>query len=113
MGIRNAVINNFNAPTLRPDIGTLWENFVVSERLKYNAYRNHYSNNYFWRTTTGAEIDYLEDYSGILHAYKIKWNVGAKVKLNKNFAAVYPQHEFEKINNENYLGFIHAGNAVQ
>jgi|CXWJ01.1.fsa_nt_gi predicted AAA+ superfamily ATPase len=110
-GIRNAVINNFNAPALRPDIGALWENFIVAERLKYNGYRNHYSNNFFWRTTTGAEIDYLEDYSGILHAYEIKWNAHAKVKLNANFAATYPQHQFEKINNENYMDFIYAADT--
>jgi uncharacterized protein len=111
-GIRNAVLNNFNTPTLRPDIGTLWENFIVAERLKYNAYRNHHSNNYFWRTTNGAEIDYLEDYSGTLHTYEIKWNAKAKVKMNKHFSEAYPQHEFEKINNENYLGFIYADNSV-
>jgi uncharacterized protein len=107
-GIRNAVINNFNVPGRRSDIGALWENFIVAERLKYNAYQNHYSNNYFWRTTTGAEIDYLEDYNGILHAYEIKWNAKTRVKLNANFAAVYPQHLFQKIDNENYLNFIHA-----
>ena len=112
-GIRNAVINNFNAPHLRSDIGALWENFVVAERLKYNAYRSHYSNNYFWRTTSGAEIDYLEDYNGKLHGYEIKWNAKTKVKRNINFATAYPQHEFENINSENYLTFIHAGNDLQ
>jgi predicted AAA+ superfamily ATPase len=106
IGIRNSVINNFNVPAMRNDIGTLWENFIVAERLKYNAYRNHYSNNYFWRTTAGAEIDYLEDYNGVLHAYEIKWNEKAKVKLNANFASSYPQHQFQKVNSGNYLDFI-------
>ncbi|MEO6167625.1 MAG: ATP-binding protein [Chitinophagales bacterium] len=106
VGIRNAIINNFNVPALRQDKGPLWENFIVAERLKYNAYRNQYSNNYFWRTIHGAEIDYLEDYGGTLHAYEIKWNATVKVKKPKTFAETYPQHEFETVNTENYLEFI-------
>jgi predicted AAA+ superfamily ATPase len=110
VGIRNAIINNFNEPTLRQDKGALWENFIVAERLKFNAYRNHYSNNYFWRTTQGAEIDYLEDYSGTLHAYEIKWNATAKVKKQKLFAEAYRDHQFAVVNSENYLEFIYNGN---
>lgn len=106
VGIRNAIINNFNPPTLRHDKGALWENFIVAERLKYNINRNHYSNNYFWRTTQGAEIDYLEDYDGILHGYEIKWNDTVKIKKPTAFAEAYPRHEFSTVNTENYLEFI-------
>ena len=105
-GIRNALIANFNPPELRNDVGALWENFVLSERMKHNHYRDHWANCYYWRTKSQAEIDYLEDYSGKLHAHAFKWNPNAKARLSKTFSDAYPENEFRVIHRENFEEFI-------
>lgn len=73
LGIRNALINNFNFIDSRNDVGALWENFMIIERLKYQAYHKIYSNNYFWRTYDGSEIDFIEERDGKLFGYEFKW----------------------------------------
>ncbi|MGB2632184.1 MAG: ATP-binding protein, partial [Minisyncoccales bacterium] len=73
-GVRNAVISNFNDLNLRDDVGALWENFMVSERLKRNSYREVFSNNYFWRTWDQKEVDFVEEREGKLFGYEFKWN---------------------------------------
>ena len=73
LGIRNALINNFNSLGDRNDVGMLWENFVIAERLKYNTYHKKFVSSYFWRTYTGAELDYVEEQKGRLYGYEIKW----------------------------------------
>ena len=73
LGVRNAIINNFNRLENRNDTGMLWENFIISERQKHNAYRKKITATYFWRTYTGAELDYVEEYGGRLYGYEIKW----------------------------------------
>jgi hypothetical protein len=80
LGIRNALINNFNALEDRNDLGALWENFCVLERIKYQEYHPLPSNNYFWRTYDAAEIDWIEEWGGKLHAFEMKWNPKKKVK---------------------------------
>jgi predicted AAA+ superfamily ATPase len=105
-GIRNAVINQFNPVELRNDTGALWENLMVSERLKYIEYNRLYRNTYFWRTTRQQEIDYLEEYDGKLYAYEFKWNFNRKTKIPVTFAKAYPEAQFEVISRENYLDFI-------
>jgi hypothetical protein len=72
-GMRNAVINNLNAPDLRSDVGGLWENFAIAERMKWNHNQSLFPNTYFWRSHQKQEIDYLEDRNGILRGYEIKW----------------------------------------
>lgn len=72
-GIRNVLISNFTIPEMRMDKGALWENYLLSERLKRNEYSKQFSNTFFWRTHDQAAIDYIEEYNGILHAYEIKW----------------------------------------
>lgn len=101
-GIRNAVINNFNPLQLRNDKGALWENYVISERLKFNHYRNYFFQFYFWRTTEQQEIDWIEESDGQLFAYEFKWLNAAKAKLTKTFANAYPNHSFKAIDKENY-----------
>lgn len=103
LGIRNAVINNFNDLDHRNDLGPLWENFLIAERIKRNAYKGHLCANYFWRTYTGAELDYVEDHGGKLYGYEFKWNKTAKVPLS--WKEDY-QGEFECFNRENFLKFI-------
>ena len=79
LGIRNALINNFNSLEDRNDVGMLWENFIIAERLKCNTYHKRFVSSYFWRTYTGAELDYVEEHKGKLHGYEIKWEEGLKL----------------------------------
>lgn len=105
-GVRNSVIANFNPINLRNDIGALWENYLLSERIKYCAYNKIYSNKYFWRTHSGQEIDYIEEREGKLFAYEFKWNINKKVIVPKSFKNAYLDSSFELINPDNYEKFI-------
>ncbi|MDD5185448.1 MAG: ATP-binding protein [Paludibacter sp.] len=105
-GVRNALISNLNPLGLRTDVGALWENFLLSERIKRNNYEGNYANCYFWRTTQQQEIDFIEDKDGILNCYEFKWNTTKKAKLTSTFATNYPNHTFKLINQDNYIDFI-------
>jgi len=105
-GIRNALINNFNTINLRNDIGALWENYIISERLKYTKYHQIYANRYFWRTRTKQEIDYIEERDGKLFAYEFKWNKHKKAKIPRAFMEAYPDVETKIITPDNYIDFI-------
>ena len=105
-GIRNALIADYNAPEIRQDIGALWENFVISERMKSNEYNKKWANRYFWRTKQQQEIDYLEEYGGNLHAYEVKWNPKAKASLSKTFADAYSNVEYKVITPNNIADFL-------
>ena len=105
-GIRNALIADFNAPEIRQDIGALWENFVISERMKSNEYSGRWVNRFFWRTKQQQEIDYLEEGGGKLHAFEIKWNPSAKAFLPKTFAESYPNSDFKIITPQNIDTFL-------
>ena len=102
-GIRNALLGAFQPIDLRVDIGALWENFMVSERVKRNAYHRFYGNRYFWRTTEQQEIDYIEEYDGRLFAYEFKWNPTKTVRAPKTFMNAYPEATFNVIHPKNYL----------
>ncbi len=104
-GIRNAVIENFNPIENRNDIGALWENYIVMERLKKQAYRPIYSNNYFWRTYDQKEIDWVEERDGKLYGYEIKWS-NKRHKEPKLWKETYDNAEFKIINQDNYLDFV-------
>jgi predicted AAA+ superfamily ATPase len=105
VGVRNAIINNFTSPDIRPDKGALWENFVISERIKCNSYQRNYVNTFFWRTYTGAELDYLEQGDGKLSGFEIKW--GNKIaKVPQSWIDNYKEAEFKSVNMENYLEFV-------
>lgn len=106
LGIRNALINNFNPPSIRSDIGALWENYLIIERLKYTHYNDLFANRYFWRTTQQQEIDYIEEYGGILHAYEFKWNPRKQYRFSKTFLNAYPENETMIITPENFDTFI-------
>lgn len=105
-GIRNALIANFTPLDLRADVGSLWENFLITERYKQNSYNLNYANTYFWRTTQQQEIDYIEEKDGFLHCYEFKWNPKKKARLSKTFSSAYPNSALELINRENYTNFI-------
>jgi len=104
-GIRNALINNFNLLEQRNDAGELWENYIIIERLKRQEYLSGSANNYFWRTYTKQELDFVEEREGRLFGYEIKWGK-AKAKPPKEWLSAYPEASFELINRENYLKFI-------
>lgn len=104
-GARNALINNFNPFNLREDTDALWENFIVMERLKKQAYEPIISNNYFWRTYDQKEIDWVEEREGKLFGYEIKWG-DKKIKEPKLWRETYKNAEYKVINQENYLEFI-------
>ncbi|MFA5917245.1 MAG: ATP-binding protein [Candidatus Gracilibacteria bacterium] len=106
LGVRNALINNFNPLELRQDTGALWENFLISERIKYNSNNFLYVNSYFWRTFTQQEIDYIEESGDKLSAYEFKYSVNKKPKPLKNFIEAYLKSSFEIINGDNYLDFV-------
>ena len=107
LGIRNALINNFNPLSKRNDRGALWENFLIIERMKLNAYTNRYVSNFFWRTYDGAEIDYIEQYADSLDGYEFKWN---KEKKAPKSWLEYPNATYELINIENYKEFLNLSN---
>lgn len=109
-GIRNAIISNFSPVELRTDKGALWENFLISERLKMNAFNNRAVKSYFWRTTQKQEIDYIEEADGFLNAYEFKYNpLNKAVRCPLTFSANYPESKFSVVTKENYTDFVLPG----
>lgn len=105
-GLRNLIIANFNPIELRNDIGQLWENYLISERIKLQRYNRIIVNNYFWRTYDQQEIDWVEEREGKLFGYEFKWNPKRRGKIPKGWENAYPEAEFEIINSENYLNWL-------
>lgn len=104
-GIRNMVIGNFNLIESRNDKGPLWENFLISERLKRNSYQMSLVNAYFWRTKQQQEVDYLEEIAGKVYGYEFKWSPKAKIKIPKSFVETY-QTNVQLITTENFRTFV-------
>ena len=90
LGIRNALIKNFNDLRLRADTGALWENFCVVERMKHNRYSGRAVNSWFWRTYDQQEIDYVEEGGGTLSGFEFKWGQGRAARGARKFAQLYP-----------------------
>ena len=101
-GIRNAILGNFLPLSSRVDTGALWENYLISERVKLIANFDESPSYYFWRTTQQQEIDYIEDYHNKLFAYEFKWNPSKKSILSKTFSNAYPGTAFKVITRDNY-----------
>lgn len=106
-GIRNSLIKNFNQLSLRNDKGALWENFLLSERLKYIQRNKLWLNKYFWRTHSQSKIDYIEEFDAKLNTFEFKWNKNAKAKFPKAFKNSYTNSDFKLINLANYEEFIY------
>ena len=104
-GIRNAIIGNLNPLEMRDDTGTLWENYIIMERIKKQEYLQVVANNYFWRTYDQKEIDLIEEREGRLYGYEIKWKK-TKARPPKDWLATYKNATYEVITRENYLEFI-------
>lgn len=105
-GIRNSLIANFNPLNLRNDVGALWENFLVSERMKYNHYKSNFLNTYFWRTHNKQKIDFIEEYGGQMYLYEFKWGTSRKVRFPEIFLNNYPVKKTGIITRENFEEFI-------
>ncbi|MHC1708761.1 MAG: ATP-binding protein [Bacteroidales bacterium] len=105
-GLRNALIANFNPLSLRNDVGQLWENFLVSERIKYNHYHDRWVNRYFWRTTTQQEIDYIEESGGSFELFEFKWSPAKKKKFPDIFLKSYAVSGAGIISYDNFESFI-------
>lgn len=104
LGVRNALIQRYNSLELRDDIGALWENFCIVERKKKLQYELSFANQYFWRSTVGGEVDYVEEREGKITGYEFKWR-DDKLRLPKSFVADY-KAEVKLINKENFTEFI-------
>ena len=106
-GIRNAVIQQFAPLDMRNDVGALWENFFISERIKRNHYTSHYCNIYFWRTKTQQEVDYIEECDGMMTAFEMKWNPKkGSTTFPHAFLEAYNVKETVVITPDNYLDYL-------
>lgn len=106
-GIRNAILQNFAPLSLRQDMGALWENFIISERIKANQYSGRYVNNYFWRTTQQQEIDYIEECDGRFTLFEMKWNPKkANTQFPKTFLAEYDVKDAAVITPDNWIKWV-------
>ncbi len=104
-GIRNSIIANFNPLTIREDLGVLWENYMMSERIKQLSYSGAICNRYFWRTYDKQEIDLIEERDGKLFAYEFKWKAD-KAVVPAAWESAYPNSSFQVITNENFLYWL-------
>jgi predicted AAA+ superfamily ATPase len=105
-GIRNALIAQFNPLDQRNDVGQLWENFLMIERLKLRSYSRMSANPYFWRTYDQQEIDLVEERDGKLYGYEFKWSQNKETFAPKHWKETYSHAEFTTINQNNYMDFI-------
>lgn len=105
-GIINAVTGNFNPLAQRTDIGSLWENYIISERIKHLNIRQNEANSYFWRTTQQQEIDYIEKNENQILACEIKWNVKAKYKIPATFSTNYTNVISKLVTPDTYEEFL-------
>lgn len=105
-GVRNAVLQYFSPLNLRDDVGALWENFIISERIKRNHYNRSFAKFYFWRTTQQQEIDLIEEENGQFSAYEIKWNDKRKTNFPASFLTSYQVKETKIITPNNYFEFL-------
>lgn len=105
-GIRNAIIKNFAEPGLRTDMGALWENFFIMERIKRNAYLGISPNYYFWRTTSQQEIDFIEEIDGKMNLFELKWNPRTSSKFPESFLRSYSVRMSAVVNPENYIDYL-------
>ncbi len=105
-GIRNAILKDFTPLTNRKDIGALWENYLVTERLKANIYAENLSESFFWRTNNQMEVDYLERQNNIVTAFEFKWNIKKQARITKAFTNRYPEAQVMLVNPNDYDAFL-------
>jgi len=106
LGIRNALIRNYNPLNLRSDTGGLWENFCIVERMKYNMNRRRFVNSWFWRTYDQKEVDYIEEEGGLMTAFEFKFKSPGKNKIAREFLETYPGVTFKTVTRENFQDIL-------
>ncbi len=106
IGLRNSIIGNFSPLSLRTDTGSIWENFIITERIKYNLNNNRDVKYFFWRTKQKQEIDLIEEHEGKLSAFEIKWNKTTNARIPKTFTNNYTVDKTGIINSENFSEFL-------
>ena len=105
LGVRNAIIERFSSLDLRDDVGALWENFCVFERLKANQKKEVFCNSYFWRNHAGKEVDYLEERDSAITAFEFKWGAD-RYRAPEEFLREYKVPEVKVIHKDNLFEFI-------
>ncbi|MEM8523065.1 MAG: ATP-binding protein [Bacteroidota bacterium] len=105
LGIRNAILENFNTINSRNDVGQLWENFLLAERIKRKENHKLHGNSYFWRTRNGSELDYVEEKDGYLHGFEFKWKP-KKYKKPTIWSETYENTTYQIVHRENFIEFI-------
>ncbi len=105
-GVRNAILGNYQPLELRTDIGALWENFCISERIKMHHFSRTEVKSYFWRTKQQQEIDYIEEINGEIVAFECKWNPIAKAAFSSSFINEYKPKETLVVHRENYMDLL-------
>ena len=105
-GIRNSIIGDFRDLSIRNDQGVLFENFIISERLKMNSLHRPLVRSYFWRNYNQSEVDYIEKTRNSLTAFEIKWNTRKKQYVSKAYRNMYPNSDTEILNPENFFSFL-------
>ncbi len=106
-GIRNAILQNFAPLAMRQDSGALWENFVISERIKMNHYAGNCAKSYFWRTTGQQEIAYIEERDGRFTLFEMKFNPKkARTKLPEAFMRAYDVERTAVVTPDNWTGWL-------
>ncbi len=107
VGVRNSLLQNFLPLDQRADVGSLWENYCIVERIKLSSENGYLTkNSYFWRTTAQQEIDFIEEGGGVLTAFEFKWNPKKQAKLPQTFQKAYPNTSFKLINQNNWLDLL-------
>jgi len=105
-GIRNAILQQYMPIEFRQDVGALWENFFIAERMKMNHYAERVVNTYFWRTDR-QEIDYIEEENGQLRLFELKWNERKQnTRIPNQFVEVYQPQSTHVVTRENYLEYL-------
>lgn len=105
-GVRNALIEDYRPLELRPDKGALWENFLISERLKSNHYRRRFVKTYFWKTHQKQEIDLIEESDGQIVAFEFKWKEKSNTRFPVTFTEAYKDAITQVISTENFNQFL-------
>lgn len=105
-GIVNAITGNFSTVRQRSDVGALWENYIISERIKLKGIQQNDATSHFWRTTQQQEIDYIEASPSSIAAYEFKWSSSTEVKFPITFSKAYPEAVCETIHPKNYGSFL-------
>lgn len=106
LGVRNSLLLTHTPLVLRTDIGALWENFCIAERLKFTKNNGVRVNRYFWRTYDQNEIDLVEERDGVFSAFEFKWSPDTRARIPNLFLETYPESTFEKIDPNNYWRFL-------